>query len=67
MGSGDGADEGSAPLTIEEVRGPRGPIDDEGALLTLVLSNGLEADVRVESIRTENLRDEPHSDGDAGE
>lgn len=55
--TGGDDDRGPEGLSIEAVRGPRGPIDDEGAVLTLVLSNGLEADVRVESIRTERMYD----------
>lgn len=43
---------------IQEIRGPHGPLDEEGRpLVTVVLANGLEADIRVESVRSERLQD----------
>lgn len=55
--TGGNADPEPQRVTIEEVRGPHGPVGDDGALLTLVLSNGLEAEVRIESVRTEPMWD----------
>lgn len=50
-------------ISIKAVEGPHGSLDGDGrALMTLVIENGLELDVRAESVRAGRGTHDPTDD-----